>query len=182
MKRNENQTSMTREIEIIIAKFRAEVGKSKAMTAREMKLIEICINELVCKKQQPASLQGLIERVEKCKVPDVEPNSYYHGVNVGIEVAIEILRTTPCNTPEIPTSSATGTMTARDLKHTAITVIDKYKSPVYQFTALELEMFCEQLCREQREICSREIKGWPPEVEYECEIQDDVLNAPMPDL
>lgn len=40
---------MTKEIEKIIARFKKEVGKSKQMTAREMKLIEICIDELVVK-------------------------------------------------------------------------------------------------------------------------------------
>jgi hypothetical protein len=37
---------MTKEIEKIIARFKKEVGKSKGMTTREMKLIEICIDEL----------------------------------------------------------------------------------------------------------------------------------------
>ena len=40
---------MTKEIEKIIARIKKEVGKSKQMTAREMKLIEICIDELVVK-------------------------------------------------------------------------------------------------------------------------------------
>lgn len=40
---------MTKEIEKIIARFKAEVGKSKGMTTREMKLIEICYDEFVVK-------------------------------------------------------------------------------------------------------------------------------------
>ena len=51
---------MTKEIEKIIARFKIEVGKSKQMTSREMKLIEICYDELVVKNcnKPPVSQQS----------------------------------------------------------------------------------------------------------------------------
>lgn len=49
---------MTKEIEKIIARFKKEVGKSKSMTTREMKLIEICIDELVVKNCNLQNVNG----------------------------------------------------------------------------------------------------------------------------
>ena len=39
-----------------------------------------------------------------------------------------------------------------------------------------------ELCREQREICANQVSGWPLVCKLESEIEDDVLNAPMPEL
>lgn len=55
----------------------------------------------------------------------------------------------------------------------------------YKFNAHEFEIFCEQLCREQREICAkavnyREIEfanGSMPVIDRET-----IINAPMPEL
>ena len=51
----------------------------------------------------------------------------------------------------------------------------------YHFDKL-LNDFCAQLCQEQREICSRQVSGWPDNVKLESEIEEDVLNAKMPEL
>ena len=37
------------------------------------------------------------------------------------------------------------------------------------------------LCREQREICARQVSGWPTQVYTETEIQDRVADAPEPE-
>jgi hypothetical protein len=49
--------------ETIITKFKKEVGKSKSITAREMKLIEICYQEMVVKNcNAPAVILSVCDR------------------------------------------------------------------------------------------------------------------------
>lgn len=71
-------------------------------------------------------------------------------------------------------------MTAKELKQTALTVINKYKPPVYQYTKLEMEMFCEQLCREQRENCGE--KYLKADEINRPEMYSMIKNAPMPEI
>ena len=35
-------------------------------------------------------------------------------------------------------------------------------------------------CARQREICSKQVSGWPNKVKIESEIEEDIFNAPLP--
>mgnify|MGYP000929319180 CR=1 FL=1 len=43
-----------------------------------------------------------------------------------------------------------------------------------------MSLFAKGKCKEQREICSRLVSGWPNVIKTESEIEDDILYAPEP--
>ena len=43
-----------------------------------------------------------------------------------------------------------------------------------------MNLFAKGKCKEQREICSKMVSGWPTQIKIESEIEDDILNAPEP--
>jgi hypothetical protein len=43
-----------------------------------------------------------------------------------------------------------------------------------------MELYAKGKCKEQREICSRQISGFPNILFTESEMEDNVLNAPEP--
>lgn len=45
-----------------------------------------------------------------------------------------------------------------------------------------MEMYAKGKCKEQREICSRLVSGWPTEILTESEIEERILKAPEPQL
>lgn len=45
-----------------------------------------------------------------------------------------------------------------------------------------MELFAKGKCKEQREICSRLVSGWPNEILTETEMADRIVNAPPPEL
>jgi hypothetical protein len=73
-------------------------------------------------------------------------------------------------------------MKAKELKEAAIQYYYGYPATqndegYYSFLPNELQAFCEQLCREQREICAKiPLHGFPSEIEERC------INAPIPEL
>ena len=46
----------------------------------------------------------------------------------------------------------------------------------------ECEKFSLKLCNEQKQICSRLVSGWPNEILTENEIEERILNAPIPKI
>ncbi len=46
--------------------------------------------------------------------------------------------------------------------------------------ATAMELYAKGKCKEQREICSRLVSGWPTEILTESEIEERVVNAPEP--
>lgn len=69
-------------------------------------------------------------------------------------------------------------MTAKELSEKAW---EKYANNIYAFSYDEFKAFCEQLCKEQRELCAINIDH---EAVYcgEGTVITRVLNAPMPEL
>jgi hypothetical protein len=45
-----------------------------------------------------------------------------------------------------------------------------------------MDLYAKGKCREQRLICSRQVSGWPFEIKTESEMEEDILNAPEPEL
>lgn len=45
-----------------------------------------------------------------------------------------------------------------------------------------LKEYARQFCEEQKKICSKMVSGWPAQVKTESEIEEDILNAPLPEL
>lgn len=52
----------------------------------------------------------------------------------------------------------------------------------YTFSLGEFRAFCEQLCREQREICARGQFKQPPNTDIHFVAETYIHNAPMPEL
>ena len=78
-------------------------------------------------------------------------------------------------------------MTARELKQYAAEYFDKEDNPVlwrYVFKEHELQAFCEQLCREQRQLVANEVKTWTEDISIpnQYKINDICMNTDMPDL
>jgi hypothetical protein len=73
-------------------------------------------------------------------------------------------------------------MTAKELKDISITRLSPNGDPKIVFTIDEFSQFCEALCREQREICAGKVSGWPAKCKLESEIEEDILEAEMPEL
>lgn len=43
-----------------------------------------------------------------------------------------------------------------------------------------MQLFAKGKCKEQREICSKQVSGWPVQIKVESEIEEDILNSPEP--
>lgn len=76
-------------------------------------------------------------------------------------------------------------MTAKEMSEDAFDFKEGYE--MYRFTEESFKDFCEQLCREQREICADAEAGHNlvmiEDVAGDLFMrQNDILNAPMPEL